>query len=51
VNAFQQLQMLAEPQTEHVIQKNAIDEAEEDDDGEPEDEANLMHQQSRCTKN
>jgi hypothetical protein len=43
-NAFQQLQMLAEPQTEHVIQEKAIDGAEEDDDGEPEDEANLMHQ-------
>jgi hypothetical protein len=43
-NAFQQLQMLAEPQTEHVIQEKAIDEAEEDDDGEPEDEANLILQ-------
>ena len=43
-NAFQQLQMLAEPQTEQVIQEKANDEAEEDDDGEPEDEANLMHQ-------
>jgi hypothetical protein len=43
-NAFQQLQMLAEPQTEHVIQEKAIDEAEEDDDGEPEDETNLVHQ-------
>jgi hypothetical protein len=43
-NAFQQLQMLAEPQTEHVIQEKAIDEAEEDDDGELEDEANLKHQ-------
>ncbi len=43
-NAFQQLQMLAEPQTEHVIQEKAIDEAEENDDSEPEDEANLMHQ-------
>jgi hypothetical protein len=42
-NAFQQLQMLAEPQTEHLIHERAIDEAEEDDDGEPEDEANLMH--------
>ena len=40
-NAFQQLQMLAEPQTEHVIQEKAIDEAEEDDDGEPEDEGTL----------
>jgi hypothetical protein len=43
-NAFQQLQMLAEPQTEPVIQEKAIDEAEEDDDGEPEDEANLILQ-------
>ena len=43
-NAFQQLQMLAEPQTEHVIQEKAIDEADEDDDGEPEDEANLILQ-------
>jgi hypothetical protein len=43
-NAFQQLQMLAEPQTEHVIQEKAIDEAEEDDEGEPEDEANLILQ-------
>lgn len=43
-NAFQRLQMLAEPQTEHVIQEKAIDEAEEDDDGEPEDEANLILQ-------
>jgi hypothetical protein len=43
-NAFQQLQMLAEPQTEHVIQEKAIDQAEEDDDGEPEDEVNLMQQ-------
>jgi hypothetical protein len=43
-NAFQQLQMLAEPQTGHVIEEKAVDEAEEDDDGEPEDEANLMHQ-------
>jgi hypothetical protein len=43
-NAFQQLQMLAEPQTEHAIQEKAIDEAEEDDDGEPEDEANLILQ-------
>jgi hypothetical protein len=43
-NAFQQLQMLAEPQTEHVIQEKAMDEAEEDDDAEPEDEANLMLQ-------
>ena len=43
-NAFQQLQMLAEPQTEHVIEKKAIDAAEEDDDGEPEDETNLIHQ-------
>jgi hypothetical protein len=43
-NAFQQLQMLAEPQTEHVIQEKAIDEAEEDDDGEPEGEANLILQ-------
>jgi hypothetical protein len=36
--------MLAEPQTGHVIEEKAVDEAEEDDDGEPEDEANLMHQ-------
>jgi hypothetical protein len=36
--------MLAEPQTEHVIQEKAMDEAEEDDDAEPEDEANLMLQ-------
>ena len=43
-NAFQQLQMLAEPQTGHVIQEKAIDEAEEDDDGEPEDEASVIHQ-------
>jgi len=46
-NAFQQLQMLAEPKTEHVIQEKAIDEADEadeDDDGEPEDEANLILQ-------
>jgi hypothetical protein len=43
-NAFQQLQMLAEPQTGYVIEEKAIDEAEEDDDGEPEDEENLMHQ-------
>jgi hypothetical protein len=46
-NAFQQLQMLAEPQTEHVIQEKAIDEAEEDDDGEPEDEANLILQRRK----
>jgi hypothetical protein len=43
-NAFQQLQMLAEPRTEHVIQEKAIDQAEEDDEGEPEDETNLTHQ-------
>jgi len=43
-NAFQQLQMLAEPQTGYVIEEKAVDEAEEDNDGEPEDEANLMHQ-------
>src|ERR1700722_6477704 len=43
-NAFQQLQMLAEPQTGYVIEEKAVDEAEEDDDGEPEDGANLMHQ-------
>jgi hypothetical protein len=36
--------MLAEPQTEHVIEEKAIDEAEEDYDGEPEDEASLIHQ-------
>jgi len=43
-NAFQQLQMLAEPQTGYVIEEKAIDKAEEDDNGEPEDEANLMDQ-------
>jgi hypothetical protein len=43
-NAFQQLQMLAEPQTGYVIEEKAVDEAEEDEDGEPEDEANLMYQ-------
>jgi hypothetical protein len=43
-NAFQQLQMLAEPQTGYVIEEKAVDEAEENDNGEPEDEANLMHQ-------
>jgi hypothetical protein len=43
-NAFQQLQMLAEPQTGHVIEEKNIDEAEENDDGEPEDTTNLMHQ-------
>jgi hypothetical protein len=36
--------MLAEPQTGYVIAEKAVDEAEEDDDGEPEDEANLMPQ-------
>jgi hypothetical protein len=46
-NAFQQLQMLAEPRIEYVIQEKAIDEGEEDDGGEPEDEANLMHQLRR----
>jgi hypothetical protein len=43
-NAFQQLQMLAEPQIEYVIEEKAVDEAEEDNDGEPEDETDLMHQ-------
>ena len=43
-NAFQQLQMLAEPRIEYVIREKAIDEGEKDDDGKPEDEANLMHQ-------
>ena len=43
-NAFQQLQMLAEPQTGYVVEEKSVDKAEEDDDGEPEDEANLMHQ-------
>ena len=36
--------MLAEPQKEHAIQQKAIDEAEEDGDGEPEDETSLIHQ-------
>jgi len=36
--------MLAQPQTGYVIEEKAIDEAEEDDDGEPENEPNLMHQ-------
>lgn len=43
-NAFQQLQMLAEPQTQYVIEEKAVDGAEEEDDGEPEDEADLLHQ-------
>jgi hypothetical protein len=43
-NALQQLHLLAEPQIEHVIQEKGIDEAEEEDDGELEDETNLMRQ-------
>lgn len=43
-NAFQQLQMLAEPQTGYVIEEKVADNAEEDDDGELEDEADLTRQ-------
>jgi hypothetical protein len=43
-NALQQLQMLAEPQTGYIIEEKLADEADEDDDGELEDEADLIRQ-------
>jgi hypothetical protein len=43
-NAFQELQLLAEPRTENVIQEKAKDEADEDDNGQPEDEDDLNDQ-------
>jgi hypothetical protein len=43
-NAFQQLQLLAEPHTEHIVQEKAKDKADEDDDGLTEDEEDLDDQ-------
>lgn len=44
-NALQNLQMLAEPQIENVIQEKSKDEVDDGDDGEPEDENNLINDQ------
>jgi hypothetical protein len=44
-NAFPQLQMLVEPQTENVIQEKAKDEAEDDDEGGPDDPTEHLNRQ------
>jgi hypothetical protein len=49
-NAFQQLQVLAEPHAENVIQEKAKDEADQEDDGETEDEASLENQLQRIRR-
>lgn len=44
-NALQELSVMAQPQTEYVLEEKAKDDAEEDDDGGPDDPTAHLHRQ------
>jgi hypothetical protein len=46
-NALQNLQVIAQPRAQHVIEEKLDDEAEDDDDGEPADPEKHLHRQLR----
>ena len=45
-NALQQLSVMAQPQVEYDLEEKAKDEAEEDDDGGPDDPTAHLHRQA-----
>ena len=44
-NAFQTLQIMAQPEVKHILEEKLADEAEEDDEGGPEDPTEYLNHQ------
>ncbi len=50
-NAFQTLQVLAQPEVQHILEEKQQEDADEDDEGDPDDPAAHLEQQLKKIRN